>query len=163
MPATSDWLAESPGVYVSSTSPAYQAPIAVGTASRGTIGGPSAREQVEVDWDSWFSALARHLLAKAAEAFAGRVAAIPEVRAVTLEADDAEPQLTTYIDRRDLDVRGAIYGIEFEVCQEHDLEAVSFRIISMDNSACSIPEADAGITRVLYRRNSWDHAELRSA
>ena len=91
-------------------------------------------------------------IAAAAAAFANRVKAIPEVRAVVLDVGDSEPRVTTYLERRDTQVRQRVYEAEMESHAASGPLGIDFRVRSLDNPGCSVPDGATAGLRVIFRR-----------
>jgi len=86
-----------------------------------------------------------------AQAFAETLSKIPEVRAVTLDLSGTEPVVTTYIRRRQPDVRSLIYAVEHEMYQMFPSEEVEFRVKSLDTPGCRIPAPGSPQVHVIYQ------------
>ena len=95
---------------------------------------------------------AEQLLLEAARRFADDVAKIPQVRSVTLDADVAEPLVTTYIGRRAKEIRKKVYALEHAIHSAFPTLEVGFRVLSLDNPGVSVPDGSASSIRVLMRR-----------
>ena len=76
---------------------------------------------------------------RAAQAFASRVLTMPGVRAVALDRSDPEVRITTFIEKRDPDLRSRIYAVEFEVLGMFESLAADFRVRSLEMLGSEIP------------------------
>jgi hypothetical protein len=65
---------------------------------------------------------------------------MPGVRAVVLDTTDPEVRITTFIDKRDPDLRSRIYAVEFEVLGRFGSFTADFRVRSLDTPGSQIPE-----------------------